>query len=705
MSRRDLLSIVVAALLAGCEGAGGVTTSTDEWNNLAAVPNPNEAAVAQPRRGNPFAVAVTADGRALVTLRGSELAPGNDLVAVDLASRRVVGRVGVGDRPVAVHLHPDGDLAVVLSSFSPLAAVVDTGTLQVTSKLEVGYYAEALVFSADGSRMFFTSRASDELIELSVTRSGSALLAGERRAVRAGVNPTAIALSADGAKLYVADQGGLGVRVFDAGALIEIAFIEFNAPVFDLKPMGAYIIATTLNDTNGLPCVDDGDFPGEQGDGVFEVITDRTCSRGFGDLQNEIAFIDPERDEVAVRYTSDTAEVSEADREGDHAPALMKVVGALPHSIAVISPTRAFVTMGASFELIELAVDASGPTPLLEVSQAWDTGLAPRGVAIDPEARFAAVANLLGETLSVFDLQTGERDDVAVGVTSPAFPATGAEIGALFFFTSKYATDGDQSCSHCHPDAGGDGKAWGVEVVRRYGRRATIPTRNLHATRPLLVEGVFEETDFSLEVEGISFRPDFHDSSYVLQVQRRDRFFRERSGALLGRGVGFTEMIGHLGEFLIAEPRLLPSPFPRDTAQVARGRTLYFRFDVACAACHPSPAFASPESFSGITTMARFDRPSRSLDPDTSIKFIENARDGFFNANTLRGLWDRQGALLHDGRAATIREILLTPDHPCLVEGERGFNESQGAPDTHGGTSHLRCDEIDDLVAFLLTID
>jgi len=221
----------------------------------------------------------------------------------------------------------------------------------------------------------------------------------------------------------------------------------------------------------------------------------------------------------------------------------------------------------------------------------------------------------------------------------------------------------------------------------------------------VVVEGVFDEFDFSLEVEGIAFRPDFHDSSYVYQVQRRDQFFREVSQELIGRDIGFDQMIRNIGAFLVVEPRLLPSPFAKDTEQVDRGRALFFRFDVGCLFCHPSPSFSSPESFEGMISLARFDRPRRSLDPNVSIKYLENARDGFFNANTVRGLWDRRGALLHDGRARTIREVLLTPGHPCLAEGERAFNENGGQPDSHAGISHLDCEEIADLIAFLHTID
>ncbi len=705
------LACGLAPLLLALSCGGGLADDTapaEQWDNLEPVPNTTSDQAPQPLRAHPFAVALTPDGgTALVTLRGSEIEPVGEVAVIDVARRTLRSRITVGDRPVAIAIHPDGDLAVVLSHLSPYAAVIDVAGARVTSKLRVGYYAQDLVLSPDGGRMFVTNRATDELQEWELTRSGSQLTARVVAAVPAGTNPDAVALSPDGQKLYVADLGGLGIRVFDTSPLAASAFIFFNAPVLDIEAMGAQMIATTLNDTDGLPCEDDADYPGVEGDGIFPRITDRTCSRGFADIQNEIAFIDVETDQISVRYTSDTAEVSEADREGSHPAALQKVVGALPYSIFVLAPDHAYVTMGASFEVVEVSVDATNASapPAFEVLRTLDTGFAPRGVAASSASGSLVVANMLGDSVSIYDVTTGERTDVSVAKSADPFPSTSAEIGELFFNSARFSTDGDQSCSHCHPDGGSDGKSWGIALVRAFGRRATIPTRNLQATKPLLIEGVFDETDFRLEIEGTAFRPDFHDSSYTLQVQRRDEFFRSVSRDLIGREISFEAMVLHLADFLVAEPRLLPSPFDKTTPQVDRGRALFFRIDVACATCHPSPAFASPESFLGITTMGRFDRPRRDIDPDSSLKFLENARDGFFNANTLRGLWDRRGALFHDGRARTARETLLTPGHECLRDGEIGFNENNGQPDTHGGISHLTCDEIDDLVAFLLTID
>lgn len=699
------LALVPASSVDCGDHADEPLSAATRWKNLAPIANPNPDVPQQPTRKKPHAVAMTRDGAtALVALRGSELEPADEVAFLDVARRTVTGRLQVGARPHAVRIHPKGRFALVLSQFSPLASVIDLSTHALAGTIEVGYYAQDLVFDAKGDRMFVTNRASDEVQLWKLGSTGSTLTGTLVAAAPAGRNPDCLGLAPSGDKLYVCDEGGLGLRVYGAEGLDDRAFIDFNAPLFDVKAMGSSMVVTTLNDTNGLPCAQDADFIGVEGDGIFPMVTDRTCSRGFADVQNEIAFIDVDSDTIAVRFTSDSAQISEADREGDHAPELRRVVGSLPQVVAVVDDTHAYVTMSASNELVELTL-SSGPSSM-DMPRVWATGFAPRGLAVDAAGTVAVVADKLGETVTIVDLAgAAEPATVVVGNVAPAFPATSFEIGEMFAHSAKFATDGDISCTHCHPDVTADAKSWGVPVVRGFGRRATMILRNLFATKPLLIEGVFNENDFRLEMEGISFRPDFHDSSYTLQVERRDQFYREVSLALVGKAIGFDEMVAHVGSFLVGAPRLLPSPFDETTEQVERGAALFARPDVGCANCHVPPTFANDKTFKGVTTLGRYDLPARDLDPDVSVKFIEEADDGFFNANGLRGLWDRPGALFHDGRARTIREAILTPGHPCLRDDERAFNEFNGQVDTNGGVSQLTCDQVDDLVAFLKTID
>ena len=105
----------------------------------------------------------------------------------------------------------------------------------------------------------------------------------------------------------------------------------------------------------------------------------------------------------------------------------------------------------------------------------------------------------------------------------------------------------------------------------------------------------------------------------------------------------------------------------------------------------------------------------------------------------MRGLWDRPPLFLHNGAARTLREVVSVPGQTSLgwfkyeplfgSYGERpgrrevGFNETwfvknrnernkthldtggRIGSDTHGGTSHLTAQQIDDLVNYLLSIE
>jgi hypothetical protein len=88
---------------------------------------------------------------------------------------------------------------------------------------------------------------------------------------------------------------------------------------------------------------------------------------------------------------------------------------------------------------------------------------------------------------------------------------------------------------------------------------------------------------------------------------------------------------------------------------------------------------------------------------------------GVYKENTpsLRGMWDRQN-FLHDGRAWSIKEVILRPGHPALNPGGPGrYGETNygyavdnnGTTDVHGTTSSLGADDVEALLAYVNTIE
>lgn len=240
---------------------------------------------------------------------------------------------------------------------------------------------------------------------------------------------------------------------------------------------------------------------------------------------------------------------------------------------------------------------------------------------------------------------------------------------------------------------------------------------------------------------------------------RRDAMLQVVSARLFGKAFVLRDLQRFVGEWQVHEPRLLPNPYDGAADAVARGKELFEKPQVGCASCHPAPHFAKKDlpdnptqvfppqvtvsvrdgSFT-LVSMNRLDaingvrRDLEPLDPGR----VEREQ-GHYTAFQLRGLWDRPPVFLHNGLARTLREVVAAPGHPCLGvlpyepllggvperpgRREVGFNVTAlfAAPsqavkmhlkagarlgtDTHGGTSQLTRQQVDDLLSYLLSIE
>ncbi len=253
--------------------------------------------------------------------------------------------------------------------------------------------------------------------------------------------------------------------------------------------------------------------------------------------------------------------------------------------------------------------------------------------------------------------------------------------------------------------------------------------------------------------------PMTHAAPRPTSAPSRDVFYLERMEEMIGRSRSFGDglywedpitderntvpldfdgITRALGLFLMQDTGLLPNPNDADRASVRRGQALFEGHDTSCAACHPAPTFAVSTDVGGLgvpLTMGPVVSPLRdelgnNLDllatgflaafPRAGMDQCEDVCDAAvcdadpyacddlmevdFGVPSLRGLWDRADSMLHHGLAKGLREVLCTPGHPALGPGEVGRNERDGIPDTHGGTSHLSKQEIQDLMDYIQTL-
>ncbi len=221
-------------------------------------------------------------------------------------------------------------------------------------------------------------------------------------------------------------------------------------------------------------------------------------------------------------------------------------------------------------------------------------------------------------------------------------------------------------------------------------------------------------------------------------VERRERFFKKQSQKYFGKEFSFRELQKFIGDYQANEPRLLPNPNEQTDPMVLYGKELFENPLVGCSGCHPAPSFTdkvnvynqnksfpplvTPTARDNIHTLISADRIdylngyTRSWDTKDTGRVEE--KEGFYVAPSLLGIWARPPRFLHHGGAMSLREVLCTPGHPALRplpptriiperpdHWEKGFNERDGVPDTHGVTSHLSVWDIECLIKFIQSIN
>jgi len=191
----------------------------------------------------PAGLALSHDGRTLYV--AENLA--DTLAVVDLASGKVLQRLPAGHYPYAVAVGGGGEVYVsawggdTVSIFAPASGagpvaggaaasasragepappVAAPASLVAADRIQVGRHPSALLLSASGARLFVASASTDRVAVVDTrTRRVVAQLADPPPAGPAeGSTPSALALTAGGRRLLVAESDNNAVAVFDLAA-------------------------------------------------------------------------------------------------------------------------------------------------------------------------------------------------------------------------------------------------------------------------------------------------------------------------------------------------------------------------------------------------------------------------------------------------------------------------------------------------------
>lgn len=540
----------VALALAGLASACSPRREADAIATL--VPDPNPIGPSDPlfsptpHRERPRAMCASKDGaKAWVMLGGTEDDPGDSIAVVDLASERVTSRVLLAPSPWDCALDPSSRYLVVLLRTSDHAIVLDARTDEEVARVAVPYYTEHAAFRPDGKRVYLANRWKDSVLWWDVDLDGGfdvratsydGALMDDDMGTPVTDNPTTMAFSSDGARLFVGSATGCSISVLDGatGALVDadgdpatttvgapkgVSFIDLHSPVGGLAVSGRHLFVADMGKGLGAqPALGlDLDEDGHPGDG--------TANQSFQDSQNEIGVFDTDTLEELHRYTSDTIccmDFRDVDPEhpekGRGLPDADKwepdvvsylpprsrwiVAGALPEAMAVQGDTL-WVAFSASNEVQGFAIGADGAlSPLEKAGGLFRTGYNPKAIAV-AGSRVVTV-DRLGESLTLFDPAvdrpgSGEQHVVVGDVAAGPFPQTDAELGeGINEMTAAFTIDGDQACVQCHRDNGSIARPFvmPLQSSRAWSLRNVMAQRGLYDTRPWFFESAMDETNF-----------------------------------------------------------------------------------------------------------------------------------------------------------------------------------------------------------------
>jgi DNA-binding beta-propeller fold protein YncE/cytochrome c peroxidase len=626
-----------------------------------------------------------------------------------VASLRVDGFIREFEAPVGKHprtlaLDGDGNLWVACQDDATIRILSGRdGTPVATLSLPFGSRPYGIAFSPDLKAAYVTLEAVGKLVRIDPkTRSVSATLA-------LGPTPRALAISHDGSRILVTRHLSAMARpgakdfgeVWDVDARTFAITRAFRLEA-DASEDGSTNSRGIPNDLSSITISPDGHFAlvtASKANTVKGLALDGTTP----DFQTTVRSLVIRLDLVANR--EDLALRKDVDNRS------------LPTSVTFDSLGRfaCVTTMGTNKTPLLLTHSLGDITAVVPPDNTPDSlaqgkvhEMSPIGSVLDLRDSLLFIHYLLSRDVAVYDVSNGTSGSprlLALIPTSAGEPMSPQVLlGKRVFYNAadtRMAKDGYLSCATCHIDGGKDGRVWDFTHKGEGLRRTTDLRGRLAGGGPVHWSANFDEIqDFEHDVRG-AFGGDGFLSNEQFQSGTRSRTLGDKKA-------GLSPELDALAAYVASLAAIPPSPFRGSDGAMTeagkRGKRVFERQEVGCAVCHAPPHFTDsrlgsadtpvlpgPVSVfpgaSSLRTAEGFVLHDVGTFGPLSGKRMTDTLPGL-DTPTLKGVW-MGGPYLHDGSAATLRDVIDSANHG----------------DKHGKTSQLNAQDKDDLIAYLNQID
>lgn len=523
--------------------------------------------------------------------------------------------------------------------------IVDLKKWKIVKSLKAGHTAISPRLSPDGKRLYICNRFDNDVSVFDVGKSK------ELKRIPVQREPVALAVTPDGKHVLVANHLPVGrADVENVASVISVIDTKQLCVVKELKlPQGSVI----LKDIEISP------------DGRLAVVTHQVASYQRAATRvtsgwinaNAMTVIDvaklepvgtilldePNRgaanpwgaawmeDRVAITHAG-THEISVID--------INSLLANWPIKVTTKNPTTVQTRVATYISHYE-GLDPGLPylTGARERIALPKDDFGPRAVTVLGQKIYTA--NYFSDTLSEIDLTVTNPVPRSIAL-GPKIEMTTVRKGEFYFNDARLCQQGWQSCVSCHPDdARADGLNWDLANDGIGNPKNTRSLLNAHKTGPAMSLGVRDNAEAAVRA-GIKF---------ILFTQQPE------------------SIPAAMDEYLKS---LNPIPSPhlehgRLSTSAKRGQKTFQR--LGCTECHP-PGLYTDMAQHNVGTNRGFDR----------------THDRFYTLPLIE-LW-RTAPYLHDGSAATVRDVLTTRD----------------PKHQHSDVSTLSSKDLDDLCEFLLSL-
>lgn len=588
---------------------------------------------------SPLSIIAADDGKTLYVAQVTAWS----IAYVDIESGKVTKTVPIGADLNGLAISPDGKkLYVAAGAFNGKICIIDIETGKVKSTIKVGHSPIAPVVSLDGKTLYVCKRFNDNVLAIDLV---SRKIIAEMPVIR---EPVAAVMTPDGKKLFVAnflpagrvdgDFAAAAVTVIDTAENKTIATVTLPNGSIDLRgiivsPDGKYVYVSHILARYQLPTTQ--------------------LERGWMNT-NAMTIVNTSDNTKLTTVLLDDVDLGAANPWGLDCTADGKylcVAHSGTHEVSVIDRiamhekidkvSKGQKVSDVSSKLEDIPNDLSFLVGIRKRIKLAGNG--PRNLTMIGTKAY--VCEYFTDSIGVVDIDPEIRPNAKSIALGPKVEMDVVRKGEMFFYDASLCFQKWQSCASCHPgDARPDALNWDLLNDGMGNPKNTKSLLFAHVTPPSMITGIRENAEVAVRA-GIRF------------IQ-----FAVRPEA---DAVAIDEYLKSL--------KPMPGPHlvnkrgkPVLSKAAERGKKIFT--SSGCITCHAEPMFTDMNKYDVGTGKGR----EEGLEFDTPI-LIE--------------VW-RSAPYLHDGRAATMKDVLTE------------FNPN----DRHGLTSGLSEKEIDELAEYIMSL-